>query len=681
MKKALQFTIITFAAASIAAVSIVEAACPPARVYSSVLANGMLGSSLSGLGDINNDGWPDYIIGAHEEAVPTSDSGRVFVYSGQDNALLYYFAGYQPGDIFGEALGGPGDVNNDGVNDILIGARWDGTGAAYGGGAYLYSGASGALLWQGFGSTPIEQFGDAVDMVGDVNGDGHDDFIVCALHNDFIAVDAGLVNVVSGFDFSVLYQKYGGGPYDIFGHAVAGLGDVNNDGVPDFGVGAPTAYTIPQGPGRVIVFSGSDGSLIRQHTGEAFADLLGEALDGAGDTDGDGYDDVIAGAIWNDTNGSNSGKAYLYSGRTGALLHAFIGEGAGHEMGWSVAGLGDVDGDSCSDVAIGARGYGNATGKVYVYSGRSGRLLTSMVGEFAGDNFGSSVAAAGDVNGDGHPDLLVGAPLRSYSGVHTGRAYLYYLGPDSDSDAVLDNCDNCVNAANLGQEDTDNDGLGDACDPDIDNDGLANAYDNCIYVQNLDQLNQDTDSLGDACDNCPLIANDDQYDEFLNPGGDLCDGLVHIHSYTLPDGVNGEPYDYSFMAVGGTPPYHWSLMGGDIPFGCNFDGDTIGALVGTPVYSADFYFTVSVLDSDTPAKGDTLAVAVTINDPPFVKGDANGDDQVSISDAVFLIQYIFAGGTAPIPIAAGDADCSGAVNISDAVYLINYIFAGGPAPC
>src|SRR5690606_7954548 len=99
--------------------------------------------------------------------------------------------------------------------------------------------------------------------------------------------------------------------------------------------------------------------------------------------------------------------------------------------------------------------------------------------------------------------------------------------------------------------------------------------------------------------------------------------------------------------------------------------------------SATYYFTVTVADASMPTRQDTLGVSITISDPlpQFVCGDADGSTSVSISDAVFLIQYIFAGGPEPTPEEAGDCDCSGLVTISDAVWLINYIFAGGPAPC
>ncbi|TFH61468.1 MAG: hypothetical protein E4G91_08120 [Candidatus Zixiibacteriota bacterium] len=262
------------------------------------------------------------------------------------------------------------------------------------------------------------------------------------------------------------------------------------------------------------------------------------------------------------------------------------------------------------------------------------------------------------------------------------RLCSYLASPtDSDGDGIGDLCDNCPTVANTEQTDTDNEGLGDACDPDMDNDGIMNAVDNCNYVPNPDQQNHDTDSLGDACDNCDNTYNPEQYDENQDGVGDACDGQLHIESYYPPSPTINIPYSYRFWAVGGLGPYTWQIVSGDLPYGLGFVGDTLGILSGTPNYCATFFFTVACHDSDTPSKVDTLAVSMTVLPQVYICGDADGSRAIDISDVVYLIAYIFSGGTAPNPIAAGNANCDGGVDISDVVYLISYIFSGGLAPC
>ena len=151
-------------------------------------------------------------------------------------------------------------------------------------------------------------------------------------------------------------------------------------------------------------------------------------------------------------------------------------------------------------------------------------------------------------------------------------------------------------------------------------------------------------------------------------------------SRVLPNGLEDSFYSEELDAIGGTAPYNWVFLGGDLPFGLNFSGGEHGVISGIPTYPATYYFTVQVTDVAVPPDTDIVAFALTI-DEKIHYGDCNCDGKVNLSDAVFLISYIFSGGPSPNPVVLGDANCSGTVNISDAVYIIQFLFSGGPAPC
>jgi hypothetical protein len=298
-----------------------------------------------------------------------------------------------------------------------------------------------------------------------------------------------------------------------------------------------------------------------------------------------------------------------------------------------------------------------------------------------GDAFGD--ACDPDIDGDGVLNASDNCP--------------YAYNPDqldSDGDLLGNVCDNCPTVANANQSDVDTNGIGDACDPctDTDHDGYGDpgyaattcTLDNCPDISNSNQADADADGVGDDCDNCPTVFNSQQYDENSDGIGDACDGHFHFESYLLPDAVYDTPYSYQFWAVGGVKPYHWQYISGDLPYGLTFNPDTVGTLTGTPTYRATFYFTIVCADSDMPQHMDTLALRLRVVDPPAPPptcGDADGHGSINISDAVYLVNYIFAGGLAPNPLAVGDTDCDGTIDVADAMRLIAYIFGGVASPC
>src|SRR5262245_55625803 len=195
------------------------------------------------------------------------------------------------------------------------------------------------------------------------------------------------------------------------GNSIASAGDVDGDGVPDFIVGAP--YTFG-GIGQVHIYSGATGALIRLFTGSVSNDYFGSAVSGAGDLDGDGSSDVVVGVIHASPGGlTAAGQAIAYSGATGAVLWTRNGTAAFEMAGNSVARVGDLNGDGVDDPAVGIVYADNGTayvaGRVEVLSGTTGVPILSVLGTGLGDNLGASLAAAGDVDGDGTPDVLAGA--------------------------------------------------------------------------------------------------------------------------------------------------------------------------------------------------------------------------------------------------------------------------------
>lgn len=156
---------------------------------------------------------------------------------------------------------------------------------------------------------------------------------------------------------------------------------------------------------------------------------------------------------------------------------------------------------------------------------------------------------------------------------------------------------------------------------------------------------------------------------------------MHVATSECPDGEVGTPYYLKLEAVGGVLPYHWSFHGGDLPYGLSLEGDTVGVISGTPTYAATYYFTITLADSDVPPSVQQKSLSIKITPSSSECGDADGSGQVTISDAVYLISFIFGGGPPPVSGLGGDPDCNGLTSVTDVVYLINFIFAAGPPLC
>ncbi|HGY89798.1 MAG TPA: hypothetical protein ENK43_01360 [Planctomycetes bacterium] len=337
---------------------------------------------------------------------------------------IHRFGGTVPNSEFALSIGGGQDVNGDGVPDIVAGARLDGPGKVR-----VYSGDSGQiLLTLTNGGTVNDYFGDAVDLIGDISGDGRADVIVGVSRTDATGTESGAVFVYEGGTGNLLYSIAGNASGDQFGHAVAALDDVTGDGVPDFIVGTrfeDSPMPAISNTGSVHVFSGADGSLVRSHYGEFHLAELGREVANAGDIDDDGHDDYIVGQHGQAT---GPGKAFVFSGATGALLHAFAGDDSGDNFGWSVAGGGDVDADGRADLIVGAYNDddgGSNAGSARVFSGATGLPLFTVYGDASNQHFGGRVSLPGDMDGDGYGDFAVGSSVADVNGTDSGLVVLY----------------------------------------------------------------------------------------------------------------------------------------------------------------------------------------------------------------------------------------------------------------
>lgn len=381
--------------------------------------------------------------------------------------------GENPGDAFGSSIASAGDVNGDGRPDIIAGAYQSGAGGAGAGRAYIYYGGArmrgkpDIILT---GETAGDGFGASVARAGDVNSDGYADVIVGAHMNNAGGAGAGRAYIFFGGPHmdsrpDVIFTGEAAG--DAFGFSVAPVGDVNGDRLPDIIVGAFENSAAGAAAGRAYIFFGGKQMNARPDvvlTGEAAGDRFGISVAGAGDMNKDGIADVIVGAYQNDAGGLDAGRAYVYYGgpsMSGRPDQIWSGASAGDLFGFSVAGAGDVNHDGYSDAVVGAYqngAGGKGAGRAYVWFGgltKKDRPNLALTGEAAGDAFGYSVGGAGDMNGDGFADIVIGAYGNDSGGAASGRAYIFYGGSSPDitpnliltGDATLDNLGFCVSMA------------------------------------------------------------------------------------------------------------------------------------------------------------------------------------------------------------------------------------------
>ena len=419
--------------------------------------NTLLGVSVSTACDVNGDGYSDIIAGLPNYNGGQSFEGRVVVFHGSASGLStspdWISESNQANTNYGRSVSSAGDVNGDGFSDVIIGASGYDNIETDEGAAYVFHGSASGLSsssdWNAESNQAFANFGISVSTAGDVNGDGYSDVAVGAYAYDDLAIDAGAIfayyGSASGLNASPNFSTSNSQESAAFGYSVSLAGDVNGDGFSDVIAGAYAYDNGQNSEGRAYVYYGSLTGLLPQQSGpfqwitesdQANA-YFGYSVSTAGDVNGDGYSDVIVGAYGYDNGHSNEGSAFVYHGSPGGLRssasHTAESNQSDANFGYSVSAAGDVNGDGYSDIVIGAESFDNGElneGRVYVFHGSASGPGASAdwIAESERDNarFGCAVSTAGDVNGDGYSDIIVGANLYTGDQPDEGRAYVYY---------------------------------------------------------------------------------------------------------------------------------------------------------------------------------------------------------------------------------------------------------------
>jgi hypothetical protein len=434
-------------------------------------AGAVFGWSVSTAGDVDGDGYADVIVGAPRYDRGQTEEGAAFLYLGGSGGLATTPAWMGESDQawawFGQAVATAGDVNNDGYSDVVVGApRYDISGTVPltdTGKAFVYHGGPTGLVTTTTWSMHLAdqaqaRFGSAVATAGDVNGDGYADVIVTANGYDGEEVNEGGAFVYHGGPSGlVTTTAWIAHPtdqaYANFGRAASTAGDVNGDGYSDLVVGAPWYDVSEQDEDRdmgvVYVYHGGPTGLVTTATFTTTGDTewakLGMAVSTAGDVNGDGYSDVVLGAYQRTGSHWRNGAVFVYHGGVGGLgtgpAWSAEGDQNNAKFGLAVSTAGDVDGDGYSDVVVGAPSDANGEsneGGVFCYLGGPGGVITgpawSAESDQEGAGLGYTVSAAGDVDGDGSGDVVAGAPAYNGGQTDEGAAFVY---PGDDGDSLL----------------------------------------------------------------------------------------------------------------------------------------------------------------------------------------------------------------------------------------------------
>ncbi|MFG0330235.1 MAG: integrin alpha [Phycisphaerales bacterium] len=346
-----------------------------------------------------------------------------------DEYAFFVFEGEGADDWFSNRVYGVGDVSGDGRRDVLVSARrWDSPpDSIWRGKFYLFDGVTGALVRAFEGEADYDEFAHRVESVGDITGDDLDDFLVAAYQNDEGGFSSGKVYLYSGGDGSLI-RTWVGDQGDTLGYSIATPGDLDGDTVNDLLFSAYRRMVDGDvDVGQVHAISGATLEPLYpvELVGESANAMFGWRVEKAGDVNADGRPDFIVSAYrHSEPDLPECGRVYVFSGLTGETLWTFTGDTENERFGLRVQTAGDVDGDGHDEILASSGDYADGAGRSKLFNGATGELMIEITGSEPDEELGYRVAGVADLDEDGWRDILATAPFNNANGFDAGRAII-----------------------------------------------------------------------------------------------------------------------------------------------------------------------------------------------------------------------------------------------------------------
>jgi FG-GAP repeat len=380
------------------------------------------------IGDLDGDGVLEFLVTAPGNDDLANDAGKAYLFDGATGALIRAHAGSVAGVKIQRAAA-VGDVDGDGIPDYGYSA-WPDGGTAHPGYVKIHSGATGDLLYEFTGENDGDAFGFGLSYVRDLNADGHDEFLIGAPFHDDTDVDQGRVYLHSGADGTLLRMQDGPAAQAQFGHAIGGIGDLDGDGFDEYVVGSPEGNGPVPGHGSAYVFSGATGAEIPPAmTGHAQRGAIfgGWIQVSRIDVNGDGFADIPVSDQGDSRWGPETGRFRIFDGTNHERIWVRVGASALQGLGAN-GNVFDVDGDGLDDVVVTSwrspDGGFPVTGKAEICKGTDGTLLRTITATDSAGCFGGYAFGLGDVDGDGPPDYFINAPCSNAVAPTQGRIWV-----------------------------------------------------------------------------------------------------------------------------------------------------------------------------------------------------------------------------------------------------------------